>query len=478
MNYETVIGLEVHVHLKTASKMFCGCSTKFGSPPNTQVCPICLGFPGVLPVINNKAFSLGIKTALALNCRIAEFTKFDRKHYFYPDLPKNFQISQYDKPFSHDGFLDIETAEAVKKIRLKRIHLEEDAGKLVHKEEDDYSLVDYNRAGIPLLEIVTEPDIGSPSEAYEFLVKLKNILEYLEVSNCNMEEGSLRCDANISVRPIGQSELGTKIELKNMNSFKAVRQGLEYEAERQTAVLKEGKKIEFQETRLWDSEQLVTYTMRSKEEAHDYRYFPEPDLPPVVPNAALIEEIRKTLPEMPKQRRERFIRDYALSGYDAQILTKEKKLADFFEACLKIFNKPKIVANWLMSDIAAALGSKGMSIGEVSFKPQDLAEILGMIESGAISGKMAKELLKESIDTGKRPAEIAKVKGLSQISDKSAISAALEKVLSMNQKAVSDYKTGKGTALTFLVGQVMKETKGKANPALVNELLKKRMGGA
>lgn len=474
MEYEIVIGLEVHVHLNTASKMFCGCSTRFGSPPNTQVCPVCLGFPGVLPVINKKAVHLAIKTALALNCKIAKFTKFDRKHYFYPDLPKNFQISQYDNPLSYDGFLEIELESGIKGIRLKRIHLEEDAGKLIHETVGDFSLVDYNRTGIPLLEIVTEPDLRSAEEAYEFLITLKNILEYLDVSNCNMEEGSLRCDANISIRPFGETALGTKTELKNMNSFKAVRQALGYEANRQIGLLKEAKEIT-QETRLWDSEKGRTDSMRSKEEAHDYRYFPEPDLLPVMPSEELVDEIKRTIPEMPKQCRERFVNVYGLSDYDAAVLTKEKGLADFFEETLKDFNKPKIAANWIMGDLAAILSALNLSIDAISFNPADLAHILGMIDSGAISGKMAKELLKESIETKKKPGDIVKEKGLSQITDEEAIKNAVEKVLSLNQKAVDDFKAGRETAIAFLVGQVMKETRGKANPGLVNELLKKRL---
>lgn len=338
MQYETVIGLEVHCQLLTQSKMFCGCSNKFGGPPNSQTCPVCLGFPGALPVINKKALELTIKTALALDCKISTFTKFDRKHYYYPDLPKNFQISQYDKPLSYDGFLDTKAGAVAKRIRIKRIHLEEDAGKLIHQDGGSFSLVDYNRSGAPLMEIVTEPDISSPDEAYEFLTKLKCILEYLEVSDCNMEEGSLRCDANISVRPAGLAELGIKTEVKNMNSFKGVRGALEYEAGRQAGLLSEGKKIQ-QETRLWDSDRQITDSMRSKEEAHDYRYFPEPDLLPFVPSEDFIRDIKNSLPELPEARRERIFREShkleaALSDYDAEVLTKDKTWADYYEATL------------------------------------------------------------------------------------------------------------------------------------------------
>ncbi|MCX5715662.1 MAG: Asp-tRNA(Asn)/Glu-tRNA(Gln) amidotransferase subunit GatB [Candidatus Omnitrophica bacterium] len=476
MNYETVIGLEVHVQLKTDTKLFCGCGTKFGKAPNTQACPVCLGFPGVLPVINKKALFLSIKTGLALGCSISKLTRFDRKHYYYPDLPKNFQISQYDRPLSQNGFLEFETEGKVKTVPLKRIHLEEDAGKLIHQENTNSSLVDYNRSGMPLMEIVTQPEIYSPQEAYDFLINLRSILEYIEVSDCNMEEGSLRCDANISLRPEGQSELGTKTELKNMNSFKAVRQALECEVERQTEALGDAKTIA-QETRLWDSESAVTVSMRSKEEAHDYRYFPEPDLMPFLPSEALITELRESLPEMPRERRARFISEYGLSAYDAAVLTADKKLADFFEDTIKSYKNAKTAVNWIMGDLTASLTATSLSISAVSFKPKDFAEMLSMIESGKISGKMAKEVLKEAVEKGKNPAEIVKSKGLSQITDEAAISAAVEKAIAANQSVVADFKSGKDAALTFLVGQIMKETKGRANPKLAGELLRKRLAG-
>lgn len=474
MNYEIVIGLEVHVQLDTASKMFCGCGTEFGAPPNTQVCPVCLGFPGVLPVINEKAITLSMMTALALNCQVAKFTKFDRKHYYYPDLPKNFQISQYDKPLSQNGFLDIVTDGRAKRIGIKRIHLEEDAGKLIHQEASAYSVVDYNRAGMPLLEIVTDPDLRSPEEAYEYLTDLKAILEYLGVSNCNMEEGRLRCDANISIRPQGETALGTKVELKNMNSFKGVRQALEFESKRQIDQVTEGGKI-VQETRLWDADRQVSNSMRTKEDAHDYRYFPEPDLMPITPTDDQITRLREQLPELPKQRRERFKAAYDLSDYDAGVLTSQKALADLFEVSLKHFNRPKIAANWIMGDLLAVLSSADLSIGKTRFNGEDLAGMLSMIEDSTISGKMAKELLKESVLTGKRPIDIVKEKGISQISDEKAIQTVIEKVLAANPKAVEDYRAGKESAVTFLVGQAMRETKGKANPAMLNTLLRRQL---
>jgi len=473
MNYETVIGLEVHVQLNTASKMFCGCSTRFGVPPNTQVCPVCLGFPGALPVINKQAMRLAITTALALHCTIARFTKFDRKHYYYPDLPKNFQISQYDKPLSYDGMLEIETSGSSKKINLKRIHLEEDAGKLIHQEGGDYSLVDYNRAGTPLMEIVTQPDIRSPDEAYEFLTKLKGILEYVEVSDCNMEEGSLRCDANISIRPAGQTALGTKTEVKNMNSFKAVRQALEYEAKRQRELLATGKTI-VQETRLWDSDRQLTDSMRSKEEAHDYRYFPEPDLPPLVVSKEHLDEIRRSLPELPAARFARFVTSYGLSEYEAGVLTADKAAADYFEETVKTFSRPKIVANWVMGDLAALVSSTGLSFRTIGVRPTDLSGLLMCIEDNSASAKMAKEALKISVESGKAPKLIIQEKG-TQISDVHELMYVIEKVITLHPKVVADFKSGKQEALTFLVGQVMKETKGKAHPKLANDLLLKKL---
>ena len=476
MTYETVIGLEVHLQLATNTKAFCGCSTKFGQRPNSQVCPVCLGFPGSLPVLNEEAFRFAIRVALALNCQIQSLVKFDRKNYYYPDLPKNFQISQYDMPLSYNGFVDIPSGTGEqKRIRIKRVHMEEDAGKLMHPEGEDYSLVDYNRGGMPLLEIVTEPDMNSPQEAYDYLTKLKSILEYLKVSDCDMEKGSLRCDANISIRLKGEQKLGTKVELKNMNSFRGVRSGLEYEVKRQASVLDDKGSL-IQETRLWDAERGVTTSMRIKEEAEDYRYFPEPDLVPFVVDKNEIENVRRALPELPEAKAARFKTAFDLSGYDAGVLTSQVDTANYYEECVKLYSNPKTVANWLMGDIMASVNAKGININELGLRPDGLAGLLKMIDSGAISGKMAKEILIEAIETKLSPQEIVKKSGLSQISDAGKIEEIIKDVLQKEEKSVNDYKGGKKTALGFLVGQVMKESKGKANPAMVNKLLKKVLG--
>jgi len=476
MNYETVIGLEVHLQLATKTKAFCGCSTKFGQTPNSQTCPVCLGFPGSLPVLNEEAFKAALKTALALNCKIQKLIKFDRKNYYYPDLPKNFQISQYDMPLSYDGFIDIGVKDGAKKrIRIKRVHMEEDAGKLMHPEGERYSLVDYNRGGMPLLEIVTEPDINSPDEAYDYLTKLKSILEYLRVSDCDMEKGSLRCDANISIRPKGGKKLGTKVELKNMNSFKNVRSGLEYEVKRQESLIGEGGRI-VQETRLWDADKLITKSMRVKEEAEDYRYFPEPDLVPFVVEKSDIEKIKKALPELPEARTGRFKSQFALSEYDAGVLTSQVDIAEYFEECVKLYPNPKTIANWIMGDIIALANDKALNIRELGFPAEALAGLLKMVDSGAISGKMAKDVLVEAIETRMSPDDIVRKNGLSQISDTGRIEEIIKLVLKKEEKSANDYKAGKRNAFTFLVGQVMKETKGKANPAIVNEILKKILG--
>lgn len=477
MKYETVIGLEVHLQLATKTKAFCGCSTKFGQPPNSHACPVCLGFPGSLPVLNEEAFYFSIKVALALNCRIQDIIKFDRKNYYYPDLPKNFQISQYDMPLSYDGSLEIGSGDPGKRktIRIKRVHLEEDAGKLVHPEGENYSLVDFNRSGMPLLEIVTEPDINSPDEAYEYLVKLKSILEYLKVSDCDMEKGSLRCDANISVRPRGEKKLGTKVELKNMNSFKGVRLGLEYESKRQMQAAQDGERI-IQETRLWDADKCVTKSMRSKEEAQDYRYFPEPDLVPFMADRSVIQKIRDGLPELPEEKSSRLKKQFGLSEYDANVLTSQAEIAAYFEECLKLYPNAKIAANWIMGDILAELNTRNISITELGISPEGLAGLLKMIDRKTISGKMAKDVLSESIETRISPQEIVKKKNLSQISDAGELEGIVKTVLAREEKSVKDYRGGKKNAMTFLVGQVMKESKGKANPALVNELLKKTLG--
>ena len=474
MDYEVVIGLEVHVHLKTVSKIFCGCSTKFGAPPNTQVCPVCLGFPGVLPVPNRLAVELAVKTGLMLGCEIAEKSKFDRKNYFYPDLPKAYQISQYDMPIAKNGRVRIAVEGGTKVIGITRAHLEEDAGKLVHYEGTNESGVDYNRCGVPLLEIVSEPDMRSAEEAFAYLKTLKAILEYLEVSDCNMEEGSLRCDANISIRRKGETSFGVKTEVKNMNSFKAVRNALTYEAARQIKVLEGGGEI-VQETRLWNPDLEKTISMRSKEEAHDYRYFPEPDLAPLVLDREWVEKIRASLPESPRARTERFLAEYGLPEYDASVLTAERGLADFFEECARIHTDAKAVSNWVMGDLLRELNERGLEIGACPLKPGSLAELLKLIDEGTISTKIAKEVFVEMFESGKAAPEIIREKGLVQISDESELEKIVDKVISENEKTVSDYRSGKGKALSFLVGQVMRYTRGKANPEIVNKLLSKKL---
>lgn len=473
--YETVIGLEVHLQLATETKAFCSCSTRFGQKPNSQTCPVCLGFPGSLPVLNEKAFFYAVKVALALNCSIQDTIKFDRKNYYYPDLPKNFQISQYDMPLSYDGHLDINTQGLRKRVRIKRVHLEEDAGKLIHPAGARHSLVDFNRAGIPLLEIVTEPDIESPQQAYDYLTALKAVLQYLKVSDCDMEKGSLRCDANISLKRAGEKNLGVKVEIKNMNSFRWVREGLQYEVGRQSSVLEAGEKI-VQETRLWDAEKTSTISMRSKEEAQDYRYFPEPDLVPFAVDKNIISEILRSLPELPEAKTKRFIDSFGVTEYDAGVLTADSLVADYFEECAKIYNNRKAVANWILGDIMAIMNLKSVSITGLNVPPSALIDLLKMIDSQAISGKIAKEVLLEMADTGSMPQEIVRSKGLSQISDKGAIEKVIKDVLAKNEKSVNDYKGGKKTALTFLVGQIMRQTQGKANPILVNEILKEHLG--
>ncbi len=477
MEFEVVIGLEVHAHLKTRTKAFCGCSTEFGQEPNSQVCPVCLGFPGSLPVLNRQALEYAIKTGIALNCQVQEFTKFDRKHYYYPDLPKNYQISQYDLPVSKGGYLDIEVGGKPKRVGITRAHLEEDAGKLIHK--DKASLVDLNRAGIPLLEIVSEPEINSPDEAHAYLTALKAILEYLEVSDCDMEKGSLRCDANISLRPKGQNSLGTKAELKNMNSFKAVRDALAYEIERQKGLLQAGEKI-IQETRLWDPKALHTVSMRSKEEAKDYRYFPEPDLPPFLIRKELIEIIKSTIPELPEQKCRRFIREYGLSEYDARILVFSKNDAAYAEAVLQAYpsvNK-KAVVNWLVGPLLSEANLTNCRIAELEVPTQDLIELVGFVERQEISHLSAKAVLGEMITSRQKPARIIEEKNLRQVSDSAGLSTLIEEAIKENDKSVNDFKAGKENALMFLVGQVMRKSNGKANPKAVQELLRRRLSDA
>jgi len=475
--YEAVIGLEVHAELKTNSKIFCGCSTAFGGEPNTHVCPVCLGLPGVLPVLNKKAVEYTIKAALALNCKIASFSKFDRKNYYYPDLPKNYQISQYDLPLAVNGYLEIET-DKNKRIGITRVHLEEDAGKLIHEGEalnnGDYSLVNYNRTGVPLMEIVSEPDLRTSAEARAYLDKLKAILEYTEVSDCKMEEGSLRCDANISVRLKGTTVLGVKTELKNMNSFRALQRALDFEIKRQILSLNEGERI-IQETRAWDDRRGVTVSLRSKEQAHDYRYFPEPDLVPLVIEQNWVENIRKELPELPDARKLRLIAEYGLPAYDAGVLTSSKSLADFFNLCLNYYPDAKAVSNWLMGEYARLLNVHNLEVSDAPITPGMLADLLQLIDNGTISGKIAKMVFEEMFITGKKAKDIIKEKGLIQITDTVALDKIVARVIAANPQSVVDYQQGKGKALGFLVGQVMKETNGKANPVLVNELLKKQI---
>ncbi len=468
--HEIVIGLEVHVHLKTKTKAFCGCSTEFGNEPNSQTCPVCLGMPGSLPVLNKQFLELGIRTALALGCEIAEFTKFDRKNYYYPDLPKNYQISQYDLPMSHRGFIMIEIEGKQKKIGITRVHMEEDAGKLIHDEKKPVSYVDYNRTGMPLLEIVSEPDMSSPDEAYEYLTNLKAILRYLEVSDCDMEKGSLRCDANISIRKKGDKKLGVKTELKNMNSFKAVRQALGFEAARQEKTLNDNGKIT-QETLLWDENKCVTVSMRTKEEAHDYRYFPEPDLVPFTISKEQISEIRSSIPELPKERKARFLSKLKLSYEDANILTEDKYLADYFEKCLTKYNEPKQICNWIIGPVLQELNENNSSIDRIQLKPESLISLIKLVKNNTISNLAGKDVLKHVIKTGKTPEELIKEMDLTQVSDETALQDAVDAVIKENSKSVNDYKSGKENAVMFLVGQVMKKTRGKANPKLVKEML-------
>lgn len=475
--YEAIIGLEVHAELKTESKAFCGCSTAFGAEPNTHVCPVCLGLPGVLPVLNRKVVEYTIKAALALNCEIASFSKFDRKNYYYPDLPKNYQISQYDLPLASRGYLTIQVDGQPRRIGIRRVHMEEDAGKLVHVTGPDgreYSLVDYNRTGVPLMEIVSEPDIRTPEEARAYLEKLKAILEYTEVSDCKMEEGSLRCDVNVSVRRRGQKEFGTKTELKNMNSFRAVQRALQYEIQRQIEVLEEGGEI-VQETRMWDEAKGVTASMRGKEEAQDYRYFPEPDLVPLVIDREWVESIRQQLPELPDARRERLIKEYGLPPYDAGVITSSKALAEFFDATVALYPNPKVVSNWIMGEFLRLLNAHGLEVGQAQVTPQGLAELLRLQDQGTISGKIAKAVFEEMFTTGKAPGQIVKEKGLVQISDPQVIEGIVKEVVANNPTVVQDYLSGKEKALAFLVGQVMKQTKGKANPGLVNQILRETL---
>ena len=478
MEYEAVIGLETHVQLSTKSKIFCSCSTLFGSEPNANTCPVCLGMPGSLPVLNQEVVERAIMVGLAVGGKIASWTKFDRKNYFYPDLPKGYQISQYDMPIVAGGSLDILSADgAHKTIGLTRIHMEEDAGKLLHGEnlgDPSSSYVDLNRAGTPLLEIVSEPDIRSSAEARLYMDKLKSILEYLEVSDCNMEEGSLRCDANVSVRPVGQAKFGTRAEVKNVNSFKFLQKAIDYEISRQIALIKDGGTV-IQETRLYDEKSDRTISMRGKEEAHDYRYFPDPDLAPVAISQQWVDGVRVKLPELPDAKLNRFVTQYGLPEYDAGVLTATRQTADYFEETAALADNPKIVSNWVMGEVLRIVKETGATPASSPVRPAMLAKMIGMIGSGAISGKIAKTVFEEMAKSGKDPEAIVAEQGLSQITDTSSIEAEVEKIIAANPAQAADYRAGKEKLLGFFVGQVMRATRGKASPEMVNSIIKEKL---
>ncbi len=474
MEYEAVIGLEIHAQLLTDSKAFCSCSTRFGAQPNMNTCPICQGMPGTLPVFNRKALEFTIKMALACNCRINEFSRFARKNYYYPDLPKNYQISQYELPISEHGWVMVETESGQRKIGITRIHMEEDAGKLVHDEFKPVSYVDLNRTGVPLIEIVSEPDMRSPEEAASYLKTLHSVLVYLRICDGNMEEGSFRCDANVSLRPVGTTALGTKTELKNMNSFRNVQRGLQYEIERHTDVLRDGGRI-VQETRLFDPVTGSTVSMRSKEQAHDYRYFPDPDLLPLHVPEEWVDQIRQTLPELPAEKKERFISEFGIPSYDAGVLTASRELAEYFEEVVKSFNNPKSVSNWIMTEFMRALKADEKSFSQIFVKPSQLASLLQMIEEGKISGKIAKTVFDDMWATGEDPAKIVQEKGLMQVSDTSELENIILQILKDNPNEVSKYLSGKTQVMGFFVGQAMKASKGKANPGMLNKLLAEQL---
>lgn len=474
MDYEAVIGLEVHAQLKTESKIFCGCSTRFGELPNRNTCPVCTGMPGVLPVLNRKVVDYALMAALATDCTIQRVNIFARKNYFYPDLPKGYQISQYEEPIALGGHLDIITEEGKKRIGITRIHIEEDAGKLLHDEEFErshFSFVDFNRAVVPLLEIVSEPDMRSPEEGGAYLRMLRDIVVYLGICSGNMEEGSFRCDANISVRPKGQEQLGTKAELKNMNSFRNVEKALAFEIERQIGVIREGGTV-IQETRLWDNAEGKTVSMRTKEEAHDYRYFPDPDLVPIVIEEEWVNSVRKTIPELPLAKRERFQKEYGLPPYDAEVLCQSREIADFYEEAVKVCESPKAVSNWMMAEVLRELNKDKKGIRETPLLPGHIGQIVRLIDEGVISGKIGKSVFEEVYKTGKDPSSIVEEKGLQQVSDEGEIRGIVENVVSAHPKETDTYRKGKKGLIGFFVGQVMRETGGKANPALVNKLLK------
>lgn len=475
MTYEVVIGVEVHAQLRTSSKMFCGCGTAFGLSANSQTCPVCLGLPGSLPVINRMAVEMAVRAGLALNCTITRDNQFARKNYFYPDLPKGYQISQYESPICQHGWIDIMPGDRTKRVRIRRAHLEEDAGKNVHGGGTSGSRVDLNRAGTPLLEIVTEPDMSSADEVVAYLKGLRDILMYLEVCDGNMEEGSFRCEPNLSLRPAGQTEFGTKVELKNINSFRYVKDAVEYEIKRQTKVLSEGGRI-YQETRLWNIDRGETAVMRSKEEAHDYRYFPDPDLVPLKLEQEWIDKFNSTLPELPAMRAERFVSKYGLPEYDVGVLISSKGMADYFEACVRLFNQPKTVSNWVMGELTRELNNSWTDFTASPVPPERLVGLLKMVDKGTISLKVAREIFPEIYSSGKTPEQVVQEKGLTQVSDEGALEKMIDEALQKHPAQVTQFKEGKQQVLGFLVGQVMKASGGKANPGKVNELLKKQLG--
>ena len=479
MEYEAVIGLEVHAQLLTESKIFCGCSTKFGAPPNHHTCPVCLGMPGVLPVLNQRVVEFALRAAIATQCQVASHSRWARKNYFYPDLPKGYQISMYELPIAQHGHIDITVGEQQKRIGLTRIHMEEDAGKSIHDPQSETSLVDLNRAGVPLLEIVSEPDLRSPEEAGAYLRSLRAILQYVEVCNGNMEEGSLRCDANVSIRPRGSSPFGTKVEIKNMNSFRAVEKAIHYEIQRQRAALKSGEHI-VQETRLWDADREVTRSMRSKEYAHDYRYFPDPDLLPLVIADEWIDRITATLPELPPARRDRLVRDYGLPVYDAEVLTARKDVAEYYEAAVRAYPAaPKAISNWVMDSVLRILKDEkldtALTITAWPCPPEHLGALVRLIQEGSISGTIAKNVFAEMCASGKTPATIIAEQGLSQVSDEGALTGLIVQVLAAHPEKVAEYRAGRDKLMGFFVGQVMKASQGKANPQLLNALLKQHL---